>query len=319
MAHQITATDNLFVVRKVAWHGLGRVLKSNPRTAKEAIQAAGLDWQINQSLISTHGSSPKLIHNYFANVRSDTGEVLGVVQKNYKVVQNIEAFEFLDSLMDHEDIKYETAGSLKGGKQVWALLNTGKYKVLGDKIANYLLISTSHTGKQSIKVNFVNVRVVCNNTLNFALENAIRSWSTSHKGNLTQKVEKAKHILGLNTEYTKALSKFAESLARQEMSTDNFLKFVHNVFYPIPEEIVEKDEKQVAIIFKHRDENIYDLVRCYRADDLANFNNTKWRAINAISDHLYHQRPLRKTSNETKMSILLNNGLDRAVNMLLAV
>lgn len=39
------------------------------------------------------------VPNYFATIRKDTEQVLGVVGKDYEVVQNVDAFTFFDSIV----------------------------------------------------------------------------------------------------------------------------------------------------------------------------------------------------------------------------
>jgi len=127
-----TDKHSFFSVREKAWHGLGKIVESYP-TSAEALKFAGLDYSVEKRPLFTvdsrnlatfqesdagaDGFLPDiLVPNFYSTVRTDTEEVLGVVGKDYKVVQNIEAFSFFDSIVGGgEGILYETAGALGKG------------------------------------------------------------------------------------------------------------------------------------------------------------------------------------------------------------
>jgi len=46
MGHEIFEHDNMFSVRTTPWHELGKVIKTHPTTARDAIIAAELDRQV---------------------------------------------------------------------------------------------------------------------------------------------------------------------------------------------------------------------------------------------------------------------------------
>ena len=88
--------ETMFYVRETPWHGLGRRVEHAP-SSKEALELAGLDWEVRQEPIFT-GNWQK-IPDYYANIRSSDKKVLGVVTSRYKIVQNREAFAFTDDLL----------------------------------------------------------------------------------------------------------------------------------------------------------------------------------------------------------------------------
>ena len=152
------------------------------------------------------------ISNYKANVRSSDGKVLGVVSDRYKIVQNAEAFEFTDSLIGGE-VHYETAGSLNGGKKIWLLAKLPDTEIAGDKTEPYLCFSNTHDGSGAIRVCMTPIRVVCNNTLNLALDNAKRSWSVRHTGDIRRKAHEARACLYLAHNYIQSLAERADRMA----------------------------------------------------------------------------------------------------------
>ncbi len=96
-----------------------------------------------------------------ANVRSDTHSVLGVVGKTYRVFQNVEAFDFMDTLVGEKLAMYETAGALRQGKRIWMLARIPKeYRVGDDVVQPYVLLSNAHDGTQALRMIPTTVRGV---------------------------------------------------------------------------------------------------------------------------------------------------------------
>ena len=163
--------ESMFYVRETPWHGLGIKVSEAPNS-KDALKLAGLDWNVVQEPIFTE--TEECIDGYKANVRDSDRKVLGVVTDRYKVIQNEEAFAFTDELLG-EGVRYETAGSVQGGKKVWMLARMPQeYIISGERISPYLVFSNTHDGSGAIKVALTPIRVVCNNTLPQIL------WKQSH-------------------------------------------------------------------------------------------------------------------------------------------
>ena len=178
--------ETMFSVREKPWHGLGTIVMKAPASA-EALRLAGPDWNVVQEPIYT-GFKEK-VEGYKANVRDTDRKVLGVVSDRYKVVQNVDAFSFTDELLG-KGVRYETAGSLQNGKRVWLLARLPReYIIAGERISPNLVFSNTHDGSGSVKVAVTPVRVVCNNTLNLALNTARRSFSMIHAGNIQDKIQ----------------------------------------------------------------------------------------------------------------------------------
>lgn len=176
----------MFTGRERPWHGLGTQVEEAP-DSKEALIAAGLDWDVVQRPVFTQDGVK--VPGYFANVRQQDGSILGVVTSRYKVVQNRDAFAFTDELLG-EGVRYETAGSLMGGRKTWILAKLPtRYIIQGEQILPYLVFSNTHDGSGAIKIAMTPIRVVCNNTLNLALNTADRCWSIHHTGDIAAKLE----------------------------------------------------------------------------------------------------------------------------------
>ena len=210
------SVETMMYVREKPWHGLGTQVEETP-TSADALRLAGLDWTVEQRNIQVCGGTK--ISNYKANVRSSDGKVLGVVSDRYKIVQNAEAFEFTDSLIGGE-VHYETAGSLNGGKKIWLLAKLPDTEIAGDKTEPYLCFSNTHDGSGAIRVCMTPIRVVCNNTLNLALDNAKRSWSVRHTGDIRRKAHEARACLYLAHNYIQSLAERADRMANTTVTRE---------------------------------------------------------------------------------------------------
>lgn len=276
--------ETCFSVREVPWHGLGIVIEEAPDSQK-ALELAGLDWRVDQVPVYVNGNP---VEGYLANVRSTDQQVLGIVSDQYKVVQNAEAFAFTDALLG-EGVRYETAGSLAGGKRVWMLARLERTTILNDRIDPFLVFTNSHDGKGAVKVAITPVRVVCQNTLNLALHSAKRMWTTIHMGNMQNKLVEAQRTLGLAYAYLDSLTKEAERLVNLSISDSEVQDFIDELL-PFPSEVKPRQKDN---IIKLR-EDLW--MRYDQAPDLQLYRGTRWALINAVSDFATHAEPLRKTT-----------------------
>lgn len=279
--------ETMYSTREKPWHGLGTVVREAP-TSENALRLAGLDWNVVQEAIYT--PCREKIEGFKANVRDTDRKVLGVVSDRYKVVQNVEAFSFTDELLGH-GVRYETAGSLSGGRRVWLLARLPReYIIAGERISPYLVFSNTHDGSGSVKVAVTPVRVVCNNTLNLALETAQRSFSMVHTGNISDKITEARDTLFKAESYMDRLGAEFEQLHQQKVTDAEVQKYIE-LLIPMESNATRTQEKNVNRLRE-------DLaMRYYDAPDLQKVGKNAYRFINAVSDFATHAEPLRRTAN----------------------
>ena len=284
--------------RFVPWHGLGTPVEEAP-TSTEALRLAGLDWKVESKDLYTDGT---LVEGYKANVRSTDGKVLGVTGSRYQITQNSEAFDFTDSLIDGE-VRYETAGSLNGGKRIFLLARLPQNEILGDVVIPYVCFTNSFDGSHPIQVCLTPTRVVCNNTLNLALANTPRKWSTRHTGDLKSKLSQAKKTLNIAQKYMEELSETAEKLADVKVSEDEVMNVLNDVF-PYNED--DSDRKK-----RNAEDQKNSFITCLFAPDLAKFKGTGWQVVQAASDYFTHREPMRKTegANEKRFEQVLDGNV----------
>ena len=304
--------ESMFYVRETPWHGLGTRVVEAPSSAEELIMA-GLDWSVIQEPIYT--GNDDLIEGYKANVRDMDRKVLGVVTDRYKVIQNNEAFAFTDELLG-EGVRYETAGSLQGGKKVWLLAHMPhEYIISGERISPYLLFSNTHDGSGAIKVALTPIRVVCNNTLNLALATAKRSWSMIHTGDIKGKMSEARDTLFMAEKYMDSLGKEFENLRLKKLTDKQVMDFIE-ILLPMESDLSDQQTKNM----KKLQEDMK--MRYFDAPDLQDVGKNAYRFINAVSDFATHAEPIRRTANYKEnlfaRTVEGNPMIDKAYQMVLA-
>jgi phage/plasmid-like protein (TIGR03299 family) len=305
--------------REPAWHGLGEVFTEEVSTAEMLKKAKLNNWDVRLEdvEIPNQFSSDK---NYSFVVRDNpfilgNKDVLGVVGERYVPLQNEDLFDFADNLLDNGG-RWETAGSIKGGRVVFGALALERETVLdpngvSDKINTYLLVNTSHDGSIAIQASITPVRVVCANTLNLALGNRGRNGSVKqsfkirHTQTAQGKVAVAREALGLANAYMDEFDKMASAMIETEITKAQFDKIVE-LAYPSP-----KDDSKKVSLTKHA--NKIDLINDIYVGDFNNtISGTAWGALNALTERLDWHRAGRKGNTETILAGA--SGFDPVIN-----
>ena len=303
--------ESMLYVRQVPWHGLGTMVQEAP-TSEDALHIAELDWRVEQTPVFTDAGIE--IPGYKANRRNTDGSILGIVSDRYKIVQNTEAFEFTDAIVgETEDgvVKYETAGSLCGGKRIWLLAKMPAKKVLDDDVEPYMFFSNSHDGTGAIKVGMTPVRIVCANTLAIALNTAKRQWSTKHVGDMQSKLEEAKLCLRMADSYMANLDVEADRLANAKLYMEQVEEILDEMF-PVDDNTSERKKNNI-VQFKNQ------FWTAYNMPDIQKFEDSAWMAVNAMSDVITHSAPRRNTAsyNENRWGKIMDGHIvfDQFVSM----
>lgn len=306
MAHMIMETDQMFSANRVKpWHYTEtyehvKLIQEAP-TSEEALIAAGLDWNVVSTPV--YQESGLLIPGYKANVRDKDNMVLGIVSGRYRIVQNKEAFSFTDALIgdtEFGEVRYETAGSLCNGKKVWLLAKMPTRKVLDDDVEPYICFANSFDGSGAVQVCATPIRVCCQNTMNLALNTAKRKWSTKHVGDMQSKLEEAKLCLQLADKYMINLDIEADRLANAKLYEEQIAEILDEMF-PVDDKATERKKNNVLQFKKN-------FWTAYNMPDIAKFEDSAYKAINAMSDFVTHATPARNTTtyNENRWGKLMD-------------
>jgi phage/plasmid-like protein (TIGR03299 family) len=292
MAHEIdesTGRAAIAYVGEEPWHGLGEKL-SEKQPIEVWLQAACLDWELKrlpvqylvEGRLRTMGGS-------FVLARSDTHEALSIVSSDYHIVQPREVLEFYRDLMHDYGYTLETAGALDHGRKVWALARTGVTgaadKSGQDKIGAYVLLATSCDKTLATTAAFTSVRVVCQNTLFFATEEARKKGRAKVRvpHNLYFNSHAVKEQLGLLHPAWEAFLEKVRKMAAHSIKEDDAASFFEKL-------LRQKQEKPLSKTAAREHATMVALFQSAPGQDLDTAKGTLWGVVNAVTYYSDHVR-----------------------------
>ena len=294
MAHQV---QQMAYVGETPWHGLG-----NSLTPQQPIEIweheAGMDWRIEETDVLYSVSGGDGLHlktNPDAKIlfRSDNHAPLSVVSNRYKVVQPHDVLEFYRDLVSVGGFELETAGVLKGGRKLWALAKTGQETMLrgGDKVKAYLLLATSCDGTICTTAQFTSVRVVCNNTLQLAVSDAVGAVKVPHSTLFDPSRVKQELGLGLSAwdRFKADIDKLAARPVHKFEAMNYLVEVLGDPSVPLAEQPNQKALNSVHALFSGG----------AKGADMASANGTAWGLLNAVTEHIDQHR--RARSNDHRL------------------
>lgn len=304
MAHEF---ESGFLVRTPAWHKLGTVIGEAP-SIEEGIKLAGLDWKVGTRPLwagqySDYNGAPTIdapsfIPSHKAVCRLSDNRLLGVVGKDYHVLQNTEAFQFFQPFVDSGQVQLETAGSLRNGKKVWILATVPTAEadvVKGDRVKGYLLLSNSHDASQAVRVQFTTVRVVCANTLSQAERDAedgrSRFLNVRHDKNLVVSLAEVQKCVDIAERTFKISVDRFRALADRGINVTQLEQYVREVFeYDTRLDKMPQCWDYIATVFE----------RGPGVGAIPGVSGTWWAAYNAVTDWIDHG-PGRGRNDESRL------------------
>ena len=271
------------------WHGLGQSLKKG--APLEVWQtAAGMDWLVKRSRVRYGaGEQQQTWDQHHVLFRSDTKQPLGLVSKDYKIVQPKEVIEFYRDLCGEGGFDMETAGTLFDGRIFWALASVGdKASILdkADKVGGYLLLSTSADGTMKTTAKFTTVRVVCNNTLTMSLQGGGHRVQLSHRSVFDPNA--LKDQLGIARGEFSAFIKAAKQLAQITVADDKATKFVATLLTGDPKLNDEQTAKVATTDGYRKIMALFDGQA--QGSQFAGVQGTAWGLVNAVTEYVDHHR-----------------------------
>jgi phage/plasmid-like protein (TIGR03299 family) len=292
MAHDIdtsTGKPAMAYVGEEPWHGLGEKL---PEDAPIEIwlKAARLEWKLNRLPVQyLVDGTLKTMEDRFVLVRDDTHAGLSIVSGDYQIVQPGEVLEFYRDLMTNYGYTLETAGALDGGRKVWALARTGVSDAADnhgeDEIAAYVLLATSCDKTLATTAAFTSIRVVCQNTLFFALEDlkTKRRPQVKVPHNLYFNAARVKQELGVMDKAWSGFMAKVRKMTAHQMKASRAASFFEGL-------LVQRDDKPLSRKAQREVESILALFGSAPGQDLATAKETLWGAVSAVTYYVDHVR-----------------------------
>ena len=309
MPHEIETFDDgtaaFFTARTDAWHRLGTVTREC-LTAEQVMTTARLGgWNVRTvplqaTEITPDGVTTLDIGDHFATVRTHptTGrpDVLGVVGAGYHVVQNEQHCELLNLLVDEAGAHFETAGSLRNGRETFVTMKLPHTLTLNgsngrDDIDLYLAAMSSHDGTAAWRVIVTPIRIVCANTQRVALRAAKATYAIRHTRSAKGRIAQARQALGLVWRYAEEFEIAAQALANEVLVLDEFQAIVDQLWPLAPGETLANLSPRAAGIRQRRDQTLRSLF--VDADTQQSIRGTRWAGLQAITEYLDHHAPAK--------------------------
>ena len=291
-------------------------------TIEEWLQASGMTYTFRKAKLHYYADRAqtdlRTDDDNVAIIRSDNGARMGIANAGYNITQPFEMLEFFRDLVAGSGFELTTAGTLHGGKRMWALAKITEAKISGwDRIGAYLLLSSSADGSLSNEGRLTTVCVVCQNTMGMALAREAKA-RVSHR--VSMALQKLKAELGLETAKEKfaAYVDAASVLSTRKVSDAAADEFVLRLLRGASAD--ERVQQAVAaastggdtlaellaapFVLKAPEQDLESLLRRPRGADavLALFEGagrgsdqkgragTAWGLVNAVTDYVDHVR-----------------------------
>ena len=293
MAHEV---ETMAYAGELPWHGLGEAV-SNDLTPVQMMQKAGVDWEVEQQPLVTASGVP--IKDKVALVRTSDNSVLDVTGKDWKPVQNEEAFNFFAEFVAAGDMEMHTAGSLKEGRNVWALAKIKEsFDVFGDDtVESYLLFSNPHQYGKAVDIRFTPIRVVCSNTLTLSLgQDAARSVKVGHRTEFD--ADSVKETLGLASQKFAQYKEMAEFLGSRKITAESLIQYYNEIFPNTSRTNTNKTVETVDDLSRAA-KTCYEVLETQPGAEYA--PGTWWQAFNSVTyytDHLQGRNSENRLHNQ---------------------
>ena len=310
MAHNI---ETMAYAGEVPWHGLG-VKVGADLTPLEMLKQANLDWTVSKRSILTYNNADSekaddliISDDYSVLVRDSDNSILGPCGPKFIPTQNADAFTFFKKFTEAGDMNMHTAGSLRGGRQVWGLaeINDGFTLPGDDRIEGYLLVSVSHEWGKSNEIRFTPIRVVCNNTLSMALADRSQpAFKMPHTKAFDEDlIVSAEKALGLASTRLDEYQESAEFLSSKQYNENKVVSYIADVMQPklaMQEKILLESAKtsetkaietrlETLEKLQRTPYKVYEALEQQPGANLKSSKGTWWGAVNAVTYVVDHK------------------------------
>lgn len=295
MSHEIDTTTGLPAIAYAGdepWHGLGQKLLPGA-TIEEWTAAAGLNWDVARAPVEFKiGDAQASMPSRNVLYRTDTQAPLSVVSDTYRVVQPAQIMDFFREVTSKTDAQLETAGSLFSGRVIWALARMGDDLLIkDDTIAPFLMLSTSYDMSTPTIAKLVATRVVCNNTIQMALNEAgKRQIRIPHSTEF--RAEEVRAGLEISLDAFDLFKQQALKLSGIPFAQSDMDRFLLNLLQPekgeVDGEVIRKSKGYSSIM------NLFTGAQLGAEQDAS--KNTAWGALNAVTQFIDHVKGRNQSS-----------------------
>lgn len=306
MAHRIDMSNGRANIafrgsRNSIWHRLGTEMREG-MSINDWAKESGLNWLavMAQALVDLSGPEfehlrkdpnqefHQLVDGYRHVVRADTGMALGYVSDGYKPVQPSELLGWFEEYISVDPrFKLDVAGSLKGGKVIWAtaVYDDDNRTIGGDKHIARLLMTTTFDGSGSTINQGTETRAVCDNTLRAALFDTRSVVKTRH--NTTFNAARVGRELARIAQGFEQYKAMGDAMAQVHLKKEDIAK-LFKVVLDIPFDTPKEDISSRKI-------NQYEELKAAYATTVGEGTEpgTAWTALNAVTRYVDNDRSTR--------------------------
>jgi len=270
----------------------------------QALRAADLNWQVERRpvLVQQPDGSTREVKEFKANVRSDTGDLLGITGKDWTPMQNDQHVELANQLIKAGDMNWVGLGYGRGGKSVHALMELDKEIMIGgdkdEAIWPLVQFRQGHDGGLSAVVEVTPLRFVCINGMRVPVADYTYSWKVRHTTGFQDKIGDITKSIDLITHYYDRLPVIGDQLVSMRIDDHYWGNFMDRLI-PLPKYTADEESKggRALTMANHKREKLTEVWKT--TDNLANIRNTRWGALQAVCAYQDHHTTVRKTSNRT--------------------
>jgi phage/plasmid-like protein (TIGR03299 family) len=310
MAHQV---ETMVYVGDKPWHGLGKAIPEGTNLSiEDAMQFGGLNWEVKKFPLCwkhplSDGSFFQLnedIEGHVAVVRDTDMKFLGVVGSRYQIIQNSEVFEWFQPFLDDGHCTIESAGSLFGGRRIWVLAKVNSMDAnivtgVQDPVQLYILLANAHDGTLQVHAGFTQIRVVCNNTLSFAIASDKEIVKLRHTSGVKDRLVVVRDLMMQGKEFfTETITQY-RTLAGIRITDEEMLEnYFREVFQVAPkkENVVGPGGRLLPKVMW-----LYD-----HGKGTQGLDHNYWRAFNAVTEYTNYFQG--RTQDGTMNSVWLGDG-----------
>ena len=291
-----------------AWVRGGTAVEAT--SARDAATQAGLNWTVRTGelqavstplSIDEHGVTPATyieVPKKQAIIREDNNTVIGIVGTKYKMVQNMEVFNALDTLVDAGDARYAAAGEFNGGSNIWMVLELPRgISVANDPHAAFLLVKTSHDGSSSVIIKPIIERLFCANQVNGLISNYKQKYNEytyrmTHSTNQELSIADIRNITNLTYQAIDDYELTASRLLDIDMSREQAVNFFKKVWAlpskveDTPYDLLTRGERKQQTIAKEARAKAWAIYS--ESETQENIRGTAfgaWHAVVEFADH----------------------------------
>lgn len=285
--------------RTATWTNIGANI-SKATTVEEALKLSHLDYTVEKVPVYLADGTP--IPGAFCTKRENSDTTYGVVGSQFEIVQNIEGFDFINSMVP-EGLKFLKAG--ENHKFIYIIAQLPEFDLMGDKVAPHVIFQNSHSGSTTLKATIAPLRIVCENQFNLTFRNAANKISLRHTKSIKGRLHTAQEVLIHSSEYISEFQKQAILMAQEKVSKSQVDHLLDGIF-EIKEEF---NPTQVRRMEEKRER----FLAAYQANDNQNFIGTKWGLVNAYTDFVTH-KPLKKDTEQARENYFIKATLKGSIN-----